>query len=231
MTIRPMVPEHHFGNEARDVLRLGLGLITTMNALILGLLISTAKSSYDAKRNQLTQMAADAILVDRSLAIYGSETDEIRKSLRELFAKFIDHIQAIRDGRRENAYAESEIGAADFYQSVRKLKPRDDGQKSLKAEALQASFEIAQIRALELAQESNSVPTAFLVVLAFWLVVIFTGYGLFAPPNLTVAICLGIFALCVSAAVLMILSMDQPFSGIVQISAEPLSNAMSVLGK
>jgi len=202
-----------------------------MNALILGLLISTAKSSYDAKRTELTQMAANAILVDRSLAMYGSETKEVRGALRDLLVDLIDQIQSIRGGRYKPESAASAPGAKRFYQLVRRLSPRDDGQKSLKAEVLRASFEVAQIRAVALAQESNSIPMPFLFVLTFWLVVLFTGYGLFAPLNPTVVIALSICSFSISAAVFMILAMDQPFSGSMDISIEPLINAISVVNR
>ena len=86
VALRSVLPERYFTNEDKDVLRLGLGLITTLSALVLGLLISTAKSSYDAKRNQLTQIATDVILLDRSLELYGAETSGARRALRDQVA-------------------------------------------------------------------------------------------------------------------------------------------------
>lgn len=68
------LPEHHLGGESKDAVKVGIGLIATMTALVLGLLVSTAKASYDAKHNELTQMAADTLLLDRVLASYGPET-------------------------------------------------------------------------------------------------------------------------------------------------------------
>jgi hypothetical protein len=88
MAVRSALPDRYFTNEAKDVLRLGLGLITTLSALVLGLLISTAKSSYDAKRGQVTQLATDVILVDRSLELYGLETESARRVLRNQVAGF-----------------------------------------------------------------------------------------------------------------------------------------------
>jgi hypothetical protein len=55
------------------------------------------------------------------------------------------------------------------------MPPPDEEQKSLKAEALGASFDVAKIRAIALARQSNSIPTAFLVILVFWLVVLLPG--------------------------------------------------------
>jgi hypothetical protein len=114
---------------------------------------------------------------------------------------------------------------------VRQLAPRDDTQKSLKTEVLAASFEVGQIRALALSQRTSSIPTPFLVVLVFWLAILFTGFGFFAPRNLTVATALCICAFTVSAAFFMIIGMDQPLSGFTHVSAEPLRNALIVIGR
>jgi hypothetical protein len=96
IALRSVLPERYFTNEDKDVLRLGLGLITTLSALVLGLLISTAKSSYDAKRNQLTQIATDVILLDRSLELYGAETSAARYALRDQVASLVAEIHSLR---------------------------------------------------------------------------------------------------------------------------------------
>jgi hypothetical protein len=230
MILRAKAPESHISNEAEDIIKLGLGLITTMTALVLGLLISTAKGSYDLKRTQLAQIAADTILVDRSLALYGSETSEARSSLHELVAGLANQVQSIH-GEQPKREPGLKAETADFYQMVRQLAPRDDTQKSLKTEVLAASFEVGQIRALALSQWTSSIPTPFLVVLVFWLAILFTGFGFFAPRNLTVATALCICAFTVSAAFFMIIGMDQPLSGFTHVSAEPLRNALIVIGR
>lgn len=228
MVVRGSLSDRQFSDDVKDVIKLGLGLIATMSALVLGLLVSTAKSSYDAKRAQLVQMSADLILVDRSLALYGSETREARAALHDLVAGLIDQIYTPR-GKQE--IAELRVGAVDFYQMVQSLSPRSEDQKSLKQEALRQSFDVAQIRALALAKESSSIPVPFLVVLVFWLTILFAGFGLFATPNLTAIATLCVCALSASAALLLILAMDQPLTGLMQISIEPLRNAMAVIGK
>ena len=232
MILRLMLPGRHFSSEAQDVIKLALGLITTMTALILGFLISTAKASYDVKRAQLTQISADIILIDRSLDLYGSETKQARDALRDLVASLIGQIHASPIGtppKEELRRATESNSPTAFYQMVRRLSPRNDAQSSLKAEALKISLEVSEIRALALAQEDNSIPIPFLVVLVFWLVILFAGLGLFSPPNFTVATALCICALAVSAAVFMIIEMDDAFVGVMRISSEPLRNAMIVI--
>ena len=229
--LRMILPERHFSPEANDVIKLGLGLITTMNALVLGLLISTAKSSYDAKRTQVAEMAADAILADRSLALYGSETQAARIALHELLSSLLEQIQVLQGDLPRIRSSEVTTSAADFYQIVRKLSPHSDDQRALKAEVVRISLEVAQIRATALTQQNSSIPVPFLVVLIFWLAILFIGFGLFAPSNLTVLAALFVCAVSVSAAIFMVIEMDEAFTGIMRVSTEPLSNAITVIGR
>lgn len=160
IVLRSVLPERYFTNGDKDVLRLGLGLITTLSALVLGLLISTAKSSYDAKRNQLTEIATDVILLDRSLELYGSETNSARRARRDQVAALVDQIRSL-GASSSKLQASSPADLSGFYQIVRRLSPRDDSQRSLKAEVLRISLEVGQIRASELARESSSIQNCF----------------------------------------------------------------------
>jgi Protein of unknown function (DUF4239) len=176
-------------------------------------------------------MAADTILADRSLTLYGYETKEARNALHDLVASLIEQIQSLRGDLPKNQSSEVKAGAADFYQTVRRLSPRGDEQKALKAEILRISLEVAQIRAAAFATRGSTIPVSFLVALIFWLAILFTGFGFFAPRNLTVLTALLICAFTVSAAVFMIVEMDEPLTGFMRLSSEPLINAISVMGK
>ena len=61
MWLRGVLPQHHLDTETKDLIKLGVALIGTMSAMLLGLLVASAKSAYDAQRSELTQMAADTI--------------------------------------------------------------------------------------------------------------------------------------------------------------------------
>ena len=229
IVLRSALPERYFTDEEKDVLRLGLGLITTLSALVLGLLISTAKSSYDAKRSQLTQLATNVILVDRSLELYGSETKTVRHALRDQVAALITQIDSPAPSTPK-LLSSSEADLSDFYQMVRRLSPRDDSQRSLKAEVLRISLEFGKIRASALAREISSIPVPLLVVLVFWLTALFAGFGLFASRKLIVVAALCVCALTASTAIFLILDMDQPLTGFMKLSDEPLRNAIAVIG-
>jgi len=226
MYIRARLPASYLDNDTGDVIKLALGLIVMMSALLLGLLISTAKSSYDLMRVQLTQLGADVILMDRSLALYGSETKDARNNLRDLAENLLYQLELFRGNRSRPESPQVKAGAKNFYQSIRALVPRDSGQGSPKDEAVRVSFAVAEIRALALARESNSIPVPFLVILAFWLAVLFAGFGFFAPPNCATVTALAICALSVSVAIFLILQMNQLLTGLIRISLEPLRNAI-----
>ena len=74
--IRTNLPEHHLSGESKDALKLGIGMIATLSALVLGLLIASAKSNFDTMNNGLKQAGSRVILLDRVLAQYGPETRE-----------------------------------------------------------------------------------------------------------------------------------------------------------
>jgi hypothetical protein len=227
---RKILPQNHLNSEASEVLKLGLGLITVMTALVLGLLISTAKSSYDARRMEVAEIAADVIFADRSLALYGSETKGARRALHALVAGVLEQIQLLRGEASSTSSSGEKISAGEFYQIVRRLLPRDDMQRALKAELVRISLEVGQVRAAALAQETSSIPVPFLIVLTFWLVILFIGFGLFAPPNITVMTSLFVCAFSVSAAIFMVIEMDEAFTGVMRISSGPLLSALAAIG-
>ena len=92
MSLRAALPDTHLTTDSRDVMKLGMGLIATMSALVLSLLVASAKGSYDTQRNELTQMSANVILLDRALAHYGPESKNAREQLRRVFAGMRDRV-------------------------------------------------------------------------------------------------------------------------------------------
>ncbi len=232
MILRVTLPAHHLSADSKDVVKLGMGLVATMSALVLSLLVASAKTSFDAQGNQLQQMSANVVLLDRVLAHYGPETKEARAALRTTVATMVDRVWSKGAYQSEKLdSAETRAAASGFYETIDALSPRDDVQRSLRADALQISLDIGRARSLLLEDRSSSIPVPFLVVLVFWLAILFIGFGLFAPPNATVVAVLCVCALSVSCAIFLILEMDRPFQGLMQISGAPLRNALTHLGQ
>jgi hypothetical protein len=233
MILRAFLPEHHLSAESRDVVKLGMGLIGTMTALVLGLLIASAKSSFDTQRNGLSQLSANIILLDRALAHYGPESKDARDMLHASVADMLQHTWP-----RENpqsGHAEARAGTEGryegLYEKIQELAPKNDMQRAMQAQAIKTSSDIAQMRWLMFAEKGSSIPTPFLVVMVCWLTLILASFSLFAPSNATVFSTLLVCALAVSSAVFLILELDQPFDGMIQISSAPLRAALAQLGR
>ncbi len=230
MGLRRVLPEHHLSDDSKETVKLGVGLVSTMAALVLGLLVASAKSSFDTRSTELTQIAANIVLLDRVLAHYGPETSEIRIILRRSVALMINRIWPQGSTEATNLDPLTVSGET-LYDKIQALSPRNDLQRSLKAKALSLGVNVAETRWLLFAQSGSAIPTPFLIVLAFWLCVIFVSIGLFAPQNSTVAVTLFLSALSVSTAIFLILELDRSFQGILQVSSAPLTNALARLGQ
>ena len=188
MVLRGLLPAHHLSDETKDVVRLGTGLVATMAALVLGLLVASAKGSYDTQKNGLDEIAANLTLLDTVLQQYGPPAQEVRENLRRVVGGAIARLWPA-DASQEPTLgaAETTAAAKSLHAQLLALAPANDMQRTLQAQALQIATELARTRLLLVAQhESSDISGLFLVILTFWLVVLFASFGLFAPRNATV---------------------------------------------
>jgi hypothetical protein len=230
MLLRAVLPQHHLSADSKDVVKLGMGLVATMSALVLGLLVASAKSSYDAQSNALTDMSSKVVLLDRVLAHYGPETKEVRNLLRGTIADVLDRTWP--KGRAGSSQLEAPSGSGEILiDKIQDLSPQDDRHRALQAQAVSIVMGLGQTRWLQFAQSTTSISMPLLVMVVFWLVTLFLGFGLFAPRNGTVVSSLFLTALSVSGAILLILEMYTPYGGLIQISSAPLRAAFMQLGK
>jgi hypothetical protein len=229
IALRAVLPENHLSEESREVVKLGVGLIATMAALVLGLLIASAKSSFDTQNAELTEMSSKVVLLDRMLAHYGPDTKEARDILRGSVVGALDSLSS------EDFAVPSQSGSSSngevLYDKIQGLSPKDDTQRSIQAQALNLMVGLGQIRWLVAAQKGNSVSVPMLVVLVAWLTIIFISFGLFAPRNVTVVASLFVSALSVSGAIFLILEMYSPYAGLIHVSGAPLRAALAHLGQ
>lgn len=201
-----------------------------MAALVLGLLIASAKGYNDTQSTELTEVSAKIVLLDRVLAHYGPETKEARDLLRGAVVRILDRTWS-KDRTNPSQLEPPYVGNEVFYDKIQGLSPKDDSQRSLQAQALSIAISFGQTHWLMYEQSTTSVSIPLLVVLVFWLTVIFISFGLFAPPNATVVASLFISALSVSGAIFLILEMYTPYSGLIQISSAPLRAVLAHLGQ
>jgi len=226
--LRRALPKDHLSKDSQDVVQLGVGLIATLAALLLGLLIAAAKSTFDTQSTQVTQITADLILLDNLLAQYGPEARPIRQQMRSVIGPFADEIWREKQTSSATPF-ERNASVEQVYLAIQALSPQSDLQRSLQARAAQVSTDLLQTHLILFAESNKVIPTPFLAILVLWLVIIFASFSLFSDLNATVFTCLAFFALSASCAIFLILELSQPFSGLMTISSAPLRHALGPL--
>ena len=226
MAIRTKVPEDHLGPEAKDVIRLVTGITATTSALVLGMLVSNAKTYYDSWNSQVAESASEVVTIDRLLAAYGPETNEIRIELRQLVAGFVERTWPNRDPLQV-ALKPRDNGEILMHQ-VELLTPKDALQTAEKSQVVPmiTSMRQSQWRMFAKSQQTT-MPIPLLVIVVSWQAVIFISMALFAPRNATIFVTFALGALTISTAVLLIMDMYSPFRGILTISSAPITDALS----
>jgi hypothetical protein len=224
------LPEHHLSADSKDVVKLGVALVATMSALVLSLLVASAKSAFDTRSNQLVEASADIILLDRALARYGPETKEARSLLQRTVAATVERFWPAEGAKPVVIDPEASPVEA-LYDKIEALSPQSEAQRTMQSQALTLAADMGRTRLLVFEHLGTSIPVPFLVVLVFWLCIIFASFGLFAPRNATVITVLCVCALSVSGAIFLILELDRSFEGLLQVSGAPLRTALAQLGR
>lgn len=222
-----LLPGHKVNSDTKEAIRLGTGLIGTIAALVLGLLIASAKSSFDTQTSQIRQITANILLLDVFLKEYGPESENARRALRKQTALLVDHVWN-KKRSTDTTFEISPEGLA-LYEQTQGLKPATDAQRFLQARALQLISDTAQTRVLMFTQGQNPIPLPFLAMLVFWLTILFASFSMFAQPSPIMIGTLGLFALSATGAIYLILELGQPFSGLLMIPSHPLADALKPL--
>lgn len=229
--LRRRLPDEHLGPDARDVVKLGIGLVATLTALVLGLVTASAKSAFDLQDGAVKTSTANVLLLDRTLARYGPETRPIRDLLRAIVERRLEATWPSGDTRaRVPDAADNAAGVDAIENGILALKPATDAQRWLRERALSVGDTLAQARWLSSTGARSAIPVPFLVALGLWVTVIFTTFGLLTPPKATVVVVLLICSASVAISIFLILEMETPFSGLMKVSGEPLRYALAHLG-
>lgn len=224
------LPDHHLSADAKDFIRLGTGLVGTIAALVLGLLIASAKSTFDTKSGQVNTLIADAIVLDNLLAQFGPDAVAARQELRKLSGEMVDQIWNDDVFNFAEAKPFEMTSSYDtFSRMLLALSPNSDSEQRLKAQLIKTAADIAKTRFLLFAESESSIPMPFVAILVIWLMIIFASFSLFAPPNAVVLGCLFLFSLSAAGAIFLVLELGQPFDGLMQIPGQPLRNALAPL--
>jgi hypothetical protein len=222
------LPAHHLSLESKKMVNVAVGLIATLSALVLGLLVGSVHSSFDAKGDAVKRIASQLIVLDRVIKQYGPGAEAARVSLQKGVGGRFVTLLTKPDTQGKLSHVEHVSTEMDLVQvELLKLVPSNPSQDWNRNRALQIAGDMEQTRWLLVESFDSSVPTAFLVILVLWLTVIFVNFGLFAPKNATVFGALFLCALSVACAILLILEMDGAFDGPIQVSMAPLNDAIA----
>jgi len=220
------LPEHHLSSETRTAVSVSAAIVGTLSALVIGLMISTANSSFSTRSNEVTAISVDLVRMNRMMQRYGPEADDVRAKLR-IYAAAKTQELFPASGAPPQA-SESTVRMMESTQdAILALAPTDETHRWLRLQALTLSDNLLQARWLLSEQGGSGIPLPFLILLIFWLTIVFASFGLFAPLNTTAVAVLFICALAVSGGITMILELNSPFSGLVRISAEPMRQALA----
>ncbi len=230
--IRVKLPEHHLTPQSQDVVKLVMGLIATMAALVLSLLIASANSTHQAQIDELKTASANIVLLDRTLEFYGPDAKAARGALREVVRETHNRVWVSGRLRIETLNsARTWDGSRNVTAQILNLSPKTDVQRTMKNLAIGEAESIMRSRLLMLEQLGAPIPWPFLLVLIFWISMLFLGFGLFVRFNTTVTAALAVGAISVAAAIFLIMELGDPYRGFMRISDRPVLDALSQIDR
>jgi hypothetical protein len=230
--LRGRLPPNHLDRDSSDTVKLVMGLIATLTALVLGLLISSAHSAYDAQTTEVQQLGVHLYQIDRLLAQFGQAAAQPRALLRKLVEADIERTWAKDHPDGPSAMPlQARLEGEQLLDQIASLSPTTNLQRFGQARALQLLASVGETRRLLTEQAEGSLSGLFLLVLGAWLTLLFFGFGLFARFNATVLVALLAGAISVAAATVLILEMYHPYRGWMQVSSAPLRDALSQMNE
>ncbi|WP_246687592.1 DUF4239 domain-containing protein [Mesorhizobium sp. B3-1-7] len=229
LMVHERFPAHHLRDDTSAVVRLAANLFVVMSSLMLGLMINSAKNTFESINGNVHTFATEIILLDRTLRHYGPEADSARQSLAAYVQRVVDTSTADSD----TTVVPNRLSELLLYQVgdiLAGLTPADAKQTAAQQAATQQLQKLIEQRWILAEQSEGAIPAPLIVLLVAWLTLIFASFGFRAPHNGTVVFtCLVSGALAAAAAVYLIIDMDSPFSGPIQVSPTPLQRALAEL--
>jgi Protein of unknown function (DUF4239) len=220
------LPKPHRENDSKTAVQLVMGLIASVAALVLGLLISSTHSSFDAQQTEVRQLAVHLFELDRILVRFGEDGVEARHLLHAIVVSDAKRIWPEGGFERDYQPLQAQVEGETLRDRIANISPKTDALRFYQTRALQLATTMGETRLLLGEQERGALSWPFLVVLVFWLAFLFVGFGLFVRVNATVLAALTIGALSVAGAIFLILEMNSPYSGVMRISDAPIRDVL-----
>ncbi len=226
MHLYPKLSSRHRDEETNTVVRLVANIFVVMTSLVFGLMINSAKNTFEAIDANMHAYATSLIIFDRSLKTYGDETKDTRKYLTVYVEQAVANPyrgdEALQHRASPAAAHLDDIGVA-----LAAIKPRDRYHGTMLADINQQYQQLVELRWKIVEQSEGDIPLPLIGMLAAWLTLIYASFGYRAPRNPMVIGMFTVSALLIAASVYLVLDMDIPFHGAVQISDAPLRRALA----
>ena len=237
--VQHVLHERHRTRETVEAIRLVLGMLVTFSALVLGLLTSSAKSHFDGFANNLQNYSIDLITIDQRLREYGSNAEPARALLRAYTAAaiadtwpgerppsgtYLSHPARFTPGSQESVALGTMLLELDHM--VSDLTPGTPLQRALTPVLATRMTRTLQDRWVLVGSAQATLAWPFVSVMTGWLVLVFAVFGLSAPGNRVVYGVIVLAALSLSVAVWLIVELDTPLSGLIQVSSAALREAL-----
>jgi ABC-type amino acid transport system permease subunit len=220
------LPRHHLSAETQSAVTVSVAVIGTLSALVLGLMISAANTSFSARSDEVRQLSLQLIRIDRNLRRYGPEAEDARAKLRAWATAKTQ--QLFPEKGQPSPSSETTIQMLENVQdALLVLTPKDERQKYLQTLCVTLSSNLIQARWSLEARSGHSIPVPFLVLLIFWLAIVFASFGLFAPANHTTMAALLLCTLAVSGGIALIEDLDNPGSGFIHLPSDSMRRALT----
>jgi hypothetical protein len=229
MLIRRKLPESHLSDETKGVVTLSMGVVGTLTALVLSLLIATASTTFNTRNQEITTLAANAIQLDRVLRRFGPDADDEREMLRNYMTMKLKDL--FPQGRSKPVLENPKtiVLFEELEDRLSAMEGHSPHQRWLLSRAQALTAAVSEVRWVLIEQDVLGIPVPVLLVVLFWLCLLFVSFGLFAPPNATVRVVLFLCAVAVAGAIQTILDLSRPFEGVIRVSGEPLRHALAVI--
>jgi hypothetical protein len=232
LTLHYRLPEKHAADKSVAMIGAMTGLLGLLLALVLGTLAGSAYTLYATQKSELETLGARTLQLDSALEAYGPDTQAGRAGLRQAIRQSYEEIwgdsagEPRADGGLKAIAADTKM----LDQFVMSLSPKTDAQKQALSAANAAASDINKTRLLMALQLAGGIPWPMLTIVIFWSLLLFCGYGLVSPVNGTVIATLAFGAIAIGSAILLIIALSDPYSGVFKLPAWPVKETLEALG-
>jgi hypothetical protein len=227
--LHPRLPDHQLSKETQDAVKVGVGMIVVLSALVLGLLIASVKSSFDTATRDLKHFATQIVLLDHTLRAYGPQAVLARTLIQQYVERALagtwpsdNKPEIVDDPRAEQLIYQ-------LQDTVLALGPETSRQRALADEMKGEIRRLIELRWTLVEEATTSLNVPLVSVLVIWLTLIFASFGYNAPRNVLVMITFILCAASIGGALFLVVQMDRPFAGLIKVSPTPLQDALAYI--